>query len=452
MHTLTALSPLDGRYAKTLEPLRAIFSEYGLMYYRTVVEVQWLEHLTQQGLPELKPLSAAAKAFLNGLIKKFSLKDAEQIKQIEATTHHDVKAVEYYLKQQFTEHTELKAIGEWIHFGCTSEDINNLAYGLMLKTARDEVLVPALEALCQQLKQMAHIYAEQPMLARTHGQAATPTTLGKEFANMVDRLGQLGPVKKIPIVGKLNGAVGNFNAHYVACPELNWPAISQAFVEKLGLAYNAYTTQIEPHDSLAALCHAFFRCNTILINLCRDFWGYISLGYFIQKTEANHVGSSTMPHKVNPIDFENAEGNLGISNTLLAHFAEKLPISRWQRDLSDSTVLRNLGVAFGHALLAYQSCLKGLNKVEVNAELLNQELMSHWEVLGEAIQTVMRRYGIAEPYEKLKALTRGKAITQETLHTFIDSLALPQEVKQSLKQLTPLNYLGNATAMARSIP
>lgn len=450
MANLLAISPLDGRYHDKVNALRSDLSEYGLIYHRVLVEIRWLQHLAQHAeIGEVPAFSPVANAALESILHEFSLTDAERVKEIERTTNHDVKAVEYYLKEKL-QLPELAACKEFIHFACTSEDINNLAYALMLKSAREKVYLPVLSKVRDTLHSMAVQYADQPMLSRTHGQSASPTTVGKELANVVARLDrQLQQIKTVPLLGKINGAVGNYNAHLTAYPEINWPQFSAGFVTSLGLVPNPYTTQIEPHDFIAELCHNMARCNTILLDLSRDIWAYISLGYFAQKVMANEVGSSTMPHKVNPIDFENAEGNLGIANALLHHFADKLPVSRWQRDLTDSTVLRNLGVGFGHSLLAYQSLLKGLNKLSVNSARLIEDLNNNWEVLGEALQTVMRRYGIAEPYEKLKALTRGKRITQTELSQFIDSLDLPDAVKGELKRLRPETYIGNAAEQAR---
>lgn len=450
MANLLAISPLDGRYHDKVNALRSDLSEYGLIYHRVLVEIRWLQHLAQHAeIGEVPAFSPVANAALESILHEFSLTDAERVKEIERTTNHDVKAVEYYLKEKL-QLPELAACKEFIHFACTSEDINNLAYALMLKSAREKVYLSVLSKVRDTLHSMAVQYADQPMLSRTHGQSASPTTVGKELANVVARLDrQLQQIKTVPLLGKINGAVGNYNAHLTAYPEINWPQFSAGFVTSLGLVPNPYTTQIEPHDFIAELCHNMARCNTILLDLSRDIWAYISLGYFAQKVMANEVGSSTMPHKVNPIDFENAEGNLGIANALLHHFADKLPVSRWQRDLTDSTVLRNLGVGFGHSLLAYQSLLKGLNKLSVNSARLIEDLNNNWEVLGEALQTVMRRYGIAEPYEKLKALTRGKRITQTELSQFIDSLDLPDAVKGELKRLRPETYIGNAAEQAR---
>ncbi|MEO7031438.1 MAG: adenylosuccinate lyase [Herbaspirillum sp.] len=451
--SLSALSPLDGRYATKTEALRPLLSESGFMHHRVKVEIAWLQALSEAGFAEIKPFSAAANTRLQQLSEQFTEADASQIKQIEATTNHDVKAVEYWLKDQFKDHTELVLASEFIHFGCTSEDINNTSHGMMLKAARDTVLLPALNAIITALTDLAHQHAAVPMLARTHGQPATPTTLGKEMANVVARLRLAAQrIAAVKILGKMNGAVGNYNAHLAAYPEFDWPEFSKNVVEqRLGLGFNPYTVQIEPHDYMAELFDAIARANTILLDLNRDMWGYISVGYFKQATRAGEIGSSTMPHKVNPIDFENSEGNLGLANALLKHMAEKLPISRWQRDLTDSTVLRNVGVAFGYALLAYNSCLRGLNKLELNSDKLAEDLDANWEVLAEPVQTVMRRYGIENPYEQLKELTRGKHISAQTLRDFIHTLALPEQAKQELLNLTPANYIGYATELARQI-
>ncbi|MEO7148631.1 MAG: adenylosuccinate lyase [Rhodanobacteraceae bacterium] len=450
---LTALSPLDGRYAVKVDPLRPIFSEYGLIRRRVEVEIAWLLALAAHpGIEELPSFSASAKATLEKIAHDFSVDDTARIKAIEATISHDVKAVEYFIKERLDGPLELARAKEFVHFACTSEDINNLAYALMLRDARATVLLPALDALIDQLRAQAHAHADQPMLSRTHGQTASPTTLGKEFANVVARLQrQRTQLAAIEIPGKLNGAVGNYNAHAIAYPEIDWQTLSRNFVRSLGLQWNAYTTQIEPHDGIAEFCDAMRRIDTILIDLARDMWGYISLGYFKQVLKAGEVGSSTMPHKVNPIDFENAEGNLGIANALFAHFSEKLPISRWQRDLTDSTVLRALGAAFGHMLIAFDSVHRGLDKLEVNRERIAADLDASWEVLAEAIQTVMRRHGLQEPYEQLKALTRGQGITRESLRAFIESLDLPKADKGRLLALTPPSYTGLAEALAKSI-
>lgn len=451
---ITALSPLDGRYHTKVEPLRFYFSEFALIRYRVQVEVLWLKALSNEpGIIEVPAFSTQTSARLDDLVTNFSVSDAEAIKTIESTTNHDVKAVEYWLKQTLADNKEVSEAAEFIHFACTSEDINNLSHGLMLKSSLDQVMLPTLDNIINKLVELAHQLAETPMLARTHGQPATPTTLGKEIANVVYRLrrGQK-QLATVAVLGKINGAVGNYNAHLSAYPDLDWENFAQAFVENLGLQFNPYTTQIEPHDTIAELFDAYARINTILLDLNRDIWGYISQGYFKQKTKAGEVGSSTMPHKVNPIDFENSEGNLGIANALLRHLSEKLPISRWQRDLTDSTVLRNMGVALGHTLLAYDSCIKGLNKLDVNPARLSADLEETWEVLAEPIQTVMRRYGVQNPYEQLKALTRGKeVISKEALHQFIRELEIPQAEKQRLLTMTPQNYIGKAVALARNI-
>jgi len=450
---LTAVSPLDGRYADKTAQLRTIFSEFGLIRHRLWIEIRWLMALAAEPhIKEIPPLSAEAQAFLTELQQEFNLADAQSVKSIEATTNHDVKAVEYFLKQQIAEHPELNKLSEFIHFGCTSEDINNLAYALMLKTAREQCLIPLLNDLLLSLKSLAHTHAGEPLLARTHGQPATPTTVGKEFANFAARLANaILQLQRVIIKGKINGAVGNFNAHYAAYPDVDWLSLSKRLVEELGLSFNPYTTQIEPHDYIAEFAHALMRLNSILIDLNRDLWGYIALGYFGQKAIAHEIGSSTMPHKINPIDFENSEGNLGLANALLGYFATQLPTSRWQRDLVDSTVLRNLGVALGHCLVAYQSSLKGLGKLQVNRECLETDLEHNWEILAEPIQTIMRRYGIEQPYEKLKVLTRGKKINRENLQIFIDELNLPEPIKQQLKSLHPSNYLGIAKLLAEQI-
>ena len=451
---ITALSPLDGRYQTKVEPLRIYFSEFALVRYRIQVEVAWIKALSNEpGILEVPPFSSETDTQLDNLVANFSVADGEAVKSIETTTNHDVKAVEYWLKQKLADNAEVAKVAEFIHFACTSEDINNLSHGLMLKSSREQVMLPALDKIIQRLIELALQLADVPMLARTHGQPATPTTLGKEMANVAYRL-QRGKkqLEAVSILGKINGAVGNYNAHLSAYPDLDWEKFAQLFVEKLGLEFNPYTTQIEPHDTIAELFDAYARINTILLDLNRDIWGYISLGYFKQKTKAGEVGSSTMPHKVNPIDFENSEGNLGIANALLRHLSEKLPVSRWQRDLTDSTVLRNMGVALGHTLLAYDSCDKGLNKLDVNPAQLLADLDNTWEVLAEPIQTVMRRYGVANPYEQLKALTRGKSgITQETLHQFIADLSIPEAEKDRLLALTPRNYIGKAFTLAKKI-
>lgn len=451
---ITALSPLDGRYHTKVEPLRLYFSEFALIRYRVQVEVAWLKALSNEPeMIEIPAFSTATNTQLDSLVVNFSVADAEAIKAIEATTNHDVKAIEYWLKRVLASNTEITKAAEFIHFACTSEDINNLSHGLMLRASLEQVMLPALDKIILRLIELARQLADAPMLARTHGQPATPTTLGKEIANVVYRLQRSRKqLAAVDILGKINGAVGNYNAHLSAYPDLDWEKFAQHFVERLGLQFNPYTTQIEPHDTIAELFDAYARINTILLDLNRDIWGYISLGYFKQKTKADEVGSSTMPHKVNPIDFENSEGNLGIANALLRHLSEKLPISRWQRDLTDSTVLRNMGVALGHTLLAYDSCVKGLNKLDANPAQMLGDLDNAWEVLAEPIQTVMRRYGVANPYEQLKALTRGKAgITQETLHQFIVGLAIPDAEKNRLLMMTPRNYTGKASVLARRI-
>ena len=453
LDALTALSPLDGRYASKVDALRPIFSEYGLMHRRVAVEIAWLVALSDEpGIAELPPFPTAARAALKKIADGFAVADAARIKEIEATTNHDVKAVEYFIKELIGDDAALNQAKEFVHFACTSEDINNLSYALMLRDARDQVLLAELDKTLAKLRELAHANADLAMLSRTHGQTASPTTLGKEMANVVARLErQRAQLAAVEIPGKINGAVGNFNAHAIAYPEIDWSAFSQRFVESLGLQWQAYTTQIEPHDGVAELCDAQRRIDTILIDLARDVWGYISLGYFKQRLKQGEVGSSTMPHKVNPIDFENAEGNFGIANALFGHFSEKLPISRWQRDLTDSTTLRALGEALGHALIGFASLEKGLGKLEVNAERIAADLDASWEVLAEAIQTVMRRHGLPEPYEQLKALTRGRGITRETLQTFIASLALPDADKQRLLALTPATYTGLAARLARDI-
>jgi adenylosuccinate lyase len=451
--TLSALSPLDGRYAAKTDKLRPILSEAGFMHHRVKVEIAWLQALSQAGFAELKPFSSEAGALLDKLAADFSDLDAARIKEIEAVTNHDVKAVEYWLKEKVKDVPELVAASEFIHFACTSEDINNTSHGMMLKSARDGVLLPALQAVIARLTEIAHVNAELPMLSRTHGQTASPTTLGKEFANVVARLQRaVKRIEGVEILGKMNGAVGNYNAHLSAYPGFDWPGFSKNVIEqRLGLVFNPYTIQIEPHDYMAELFDAIARTNTILLDLNRDIWTYVSLGYFKQKLKAGEIGSSTMPHKVNPIDFENSEGNLGLANAMLRHMADKLPVSRMQRDLTDSTVLRNIGVGFGYALLAYDSCLRGLNKLEVNPQRLAQDLDANWEVLAEPVQTVMRRYGIENPYEQLKELTRGKGITREALREFIGKLAVPQDARDLMLAMTPANYTGLAAQLAKAI-
>lgn len=453
LNKLTALSPLDGRYSDKVSSLRSVFSEFGLMRFRLLVEIRWLQTLAAEpSITEVPQLSQEASQFLENLFANFTLQDGERIKAIEAQTNHDVKAVEYFLKERIAANTELAKLSEFIHFACTSEDINNLAYSLMLKTARATYLLPQVDELINYLKKLAHEHANQPMLGHTHGQAATPTTVGKELANFVARLTKAySQLSQISIQGKLNGAVGNFNAHYAAYPNTDWLKLSQQIIEQLGLVWNSYTTQIEPHDYIAEFAHGCMRLNTILIDLNRDMWGYIALGYFKQKSAAQEVGSSTMPHKVNPIDFENSEGNLGIANALFNYFAQQLPTSRWQRDLVDSTVLRNLGVAIAHSLIAYQSTRKGLGKLTINHAHLQEELDNHWEVLAEPIQTIMRRYGIAQPYEKLKELTRGKHVSHQDIQKFIKTLDVSETVKQQLLALTPTTYLGIASKLAKRV-
>ena len=473
LSALSALSPLDGRYVRKTGALRPILSEAGFMRHRVKVEIAWLKALSKAGFSEIRPFSDVTDKFLDALVHNFSVDDAARIKDIEAITNHDVKAVEYWIRESIglslppelsglqarqvnvdaRVTDELKTAAEFIHFACTSEDINNTSHGMMIKAARDEVVLPALNAVIEQLRSIAHHNASLSMLARTHGQTASPTTLGKEIANIVSRLQRAaGKIAAVEIMGKMNGAVGNYNAHFSAYPEFDWENFSRNVVENsLGLTFNEYTIQIEPHDYIAELFDAIARANTILIDLNRDIWSYISLGYFKQITRAGEVGSSTMPHKVNPIDFENSEGNLGMANALLKHMSEKLPISRWQRDLTDSTVLRNIGMALGYTVLAYDSCLRGLNKLEVNAERITHDLEDAWEVLAEPVQTVMRRYGIENPYEQLKALTRGKGIEKQDLQEFIRSLDLPQSAKDELLKMTPASYTGIATKLAEKI-
>ncbi|MEE8428960.1 MAG: adenylosuccinate lyase [Gammaproteobacteria bacterium] len=451
--TLTAISPIDGRYSAKCEALRPIFSEFGLIRHRVLIEIRWLQSFAgHPDIPEVPPFSNHAVSLLNNIVDNFSAQDAQRIKNIESTTNHDVKAVEYFIKEKIADNEELEAVSEFIHFACTSEDINNLAYGLMLREARGQVLLPRMDELVQAFADLAHRYAGQPMLSRTHGQPASPTTLGKEIANVVYRLRrQREQLAGVPIMGKINGAVGNYNAHLIAYPDIDWETLAQEFVNDLGLDWNPYTTQIEPHDYMAELLHVLIRFNTILLDFCRDIWAYISIGYFTQKTVASEVGSSTMPHKVNPIDFENAEGNLGIAISLADHLSTKLPVSRWQRDLTDSTALRNLGVAIAHGIIAYDSCIKGIGKLELNTKRTSEDLDTNWEVLAEAVQTAMRRYGIEKPYEKLKELSRGQAVDQAALHRFIKSLDLPKQVKQRLLALQPADYTGNAEQQGGSI-
>ena len=451
---LTALSPLDGRYSSKVEPLRKYFSELALIRYRVKVEVEWLKALAAEpAIAEVPAFSAATLKELDTLVDAFSAADGVAVKTIEARTNHDVKAVEYFLKDRLAENAEVARVAEFIHFACTSEDINNLCHALMLKAARDDVMLPALVQIIDRLTALAHDLADASMLARTHGQPASPTTLGKEMANVVARLARARDcIAGVTLLGKINGAVGNYNAHIAAYPGVDWEQFARRFVESLGLEFNAYTIQIEPHDAIAELFDALARANTILLDFDRDAWGYIALGYFRQKTRAGEVGSSTMPHKVNPIDFENSEGNLGLANALLRHMSDKLPVSRWQRDLTDSTVLRNMGVALGHTLLAYDSLLKGLGKLEANRALLNADLDANWEVLAEPIQTVMRRYGVTGAYEQLKELTRGNdCITRESLHAFIGTLEIPEDARQRLLALTPATYIGKAAELAKKI-
>ena len=449
---LTAISPIDGRYGSKTEELRQIFSEYGLIRCRVEVEVRWLQKLAaHEAIQEVPRLSDSANALLDRLVSEFSVADAQAIKEIERTTNHDVKAVEYFIKRKIASDAELQAISEFVHFACTSEDINNLSHALMLKHGR-ELLAGSMQQLIDELQGLSHAFASVPMLCRTHGQTASPSTVGKEFANVVARLRrQLAHVTSGELLGKMNGAVGNYNAHLSAYPDIDWEVNAQEFVTSLGLTWNPYTTQIEPHDYIAELFDACARFNTILIDLNRDVWGYISLGYFKQRTIAGEVGSSTMPHKVNPIDFENSEGNLGLANAIFHHMSEKLPISRWQRDLTDSTVLRNMGVGFAYSLIAYKSTLKGLGKLQLNETRLEEDLDHAWEVLAEPIQTVMRRYGIEEPYEKLKALTRGQAVTEATFQQFIQTLEIPAAAKEQLMKLKPRTYVGNAESQAKKV-
>ncbi len=453
LNKLNALSPVDGRYASKVDELRPIFSEFGLIKARVTVEVRWLQALSEHpDIAEVSEFSDAAHAVLNSIVVDFSQDDAARVKTIENTTNHDVKAVEYFLKEKIADNAELLAVSEFIHFACTSEDINNLSYALMLKEGRDDVMGTAIANVLDDIKSKALDYASAPLLSRTHGQTASPSTMGKEFANVVARLErQLLQLEDVDILGKINGAVGNYNAHYSAYPNIDWPAFAQDFVESLGLTFNPYTIQIEPHDYIAEYFHVLARVNTILIDFARDVWGYISVGYFKQKTVAGEVGSSTMPHKVNPIDFENAEGNFGIANALMNHFSEKLPISRWQRDLTDSTVLRNLGTCLAHSLIGFKSLQKGISKLEINEAKLLDDLDANWEVLAEPIQTVMRRYGIEKPYEKLKELTRGQGIDQASMQAFIKTLNMPDEAKQLLLEMTPASYTGCAEDLAKNI-
>lgn len=453
LSALTAISPVDGRYASKTSALRPIFSEYGLIRYRVIVEIRWLQALAQEaGIPEVPAFSAQANSLLDELARTFSLEDAQRVKDIEKTTNHDVKAVEYLLKEKVAGNAEIAKISEFIHFACTSEDINNLSYALMLHDAREEVLLPIIDRIIGAIRDLAVRYADIPLMSRTHGQPASPTTLGKEMANVVARLRrQREQFANVAILGKINGAVGNYNAHLSAYPDVDWQAFAKNFIEKLGLQQNPFTTQIEPHDWNAEYFHALIRFNTILLDFDRDVWGYIALGHFKQKTVAGEIGSSTMPHKVNPIDFENSEGNLGIANAILDHLAMKLPVSRWQRDLTDSTVLRTIGTGVAHALIAYESSLKGIGKLEVNEKSLAEELNDNWEVLAEPIQTVMRRYGVEKPYEKLKELTRGKKIDSAAMQAFVDGLDIPADAKARLKAMTPASYIGNADTQAKNI-
>ncbi len=450
---LTAVSPIDGRYSSKTADLRPMFSEFGLIKHRILIEIRWLQALAAHPMiAEVPALSEHASNILDGMLDNFSIEDAQRIKNIERTTNHDVKAVEYFLKERIEGNKELEAISEFIHFACTSEDINNLSHALMLREGRGQVLIPQMDELIDSIRHLAREHADKPMLSRTHGQPASPTTLGKEMANVAHRLQhQRDQVASVALLGKINGATGNYNAHLIAYPELDWPEFARNFVESVGLTWNPYTTQIEPHDYMAELFDAVTRFNTITIDFCRDVWGYISLGYFRQKTVAGEVGSSTMPHKVNPIDFENGEGNLGLANALLSHLASKLPISRWQRDLTDSTVLRNMGVGFAYTSIALQSVTRGIDKLEANEQRLAADLEGNWEVLAEPIQTVMRRYGVDKPYEKLKELTRGQRLSADEMRRFVDGLEIPDQAKAALKALTPAGYIGNAAEQAEKI-
>jgi adenylosuccinate lyase len=452
LSSLTAVSPVDGRYGSKTADLRPIFSEFGLIRHRVLVEVRWLQALARHPqIQEVPELSGHALHLLDAMADGFQVEDAQRVKNIERTTNHDVKAVEYFIKERVAGNAELEAVSEFIHFACTSEDINNLAHALMIREGRGQILLPLMDDLIGAIRDLAHCYAEVPMLARTHGQPASSTTLGKEMANVVQRLHtQRERVAAVELLGKVNGAVGNYNAHLAAYPEIDWPAFAKGFVESLGLTWNPYTTQIEPHDYLAEIFDATARFNTIVIDFCRDVWGYVSLGYFRQKTVAGEVGSSTMPHKVNPIDFENAEGNLGMANAIFGHLSAKLPVSRWQRDLSDSTVLRNLGVGIAHTAIALQSTLRGIGKLEADPARLAADLDANWEILAEPIQTVMRRYGVERPYERLKELTRGRHIGREELEAFVAGLEIPEEAKARLRALTPSTYIGNAAEQARA--
>ena len=453
LSTLTAISPIDGRYASKVDALRPIASEFGLMRARVEVELAWIKSLASHPqIDEVAPLSEQAIAEIDAIVTDFSEDDGQRVKAIERTTNHDVKAIEYFIKEQFDNNPELRSISEFVHFACTSEDINNLSYSLMLTRMRDDVLQPTMRQIIDLLRSKANEWASHPMLSRTHGQSASPTTVGKELANVVARMErQLTQFAAVQLLGKLNGAVGNYNAHLSAYPDVDWAAHAESVITNLGLTFNPYTTQIEPHDCIAEYFDALKRFNTILMDLNRDLWSYISLDYFKQKTVAGEVGSSTMPHKVNPIDFENSEGNLGLANAVLEHLSAKLPVSRWQRDLTDSTVLRNVGVGAAHALIAYESSLKGLNKLEINLAVITDDLAKRWEVLAEPVQTVMRRYGIEKPYEQLKELTRGKPIDEESLRSFISQLEIPDEAKQALLEMTPLSYTGTAEAQARAV-
>jgi adenylosuccinate lyase len=450
---LTAISPIDGRYAGRSESLRSLFSEYGLIRHRVLVEIRWFQALSAHpAISEVPVFSKKSNLLLESIISDFGIDQAQRIKQIEQTTNHDVKAVEYFLKEQVADSPELCKISEFIHFACTSEDINNLSYALMLNTGKGQVLMPALASLVDSIKSLAHLHADVAMISRTHGQPASPTTLGKEMANVVYRLDrQIAQINKLDMLGKFNGAVGNYNAHLSAYPDVDWSQFAKQFVESLGIRLNPYTTQIEPHDYMAELFDAMCRCNTILIDFSRDIWGYISIGYFNQRAVAGEVGSSTMPHKVNPIDFENAEGNFGIANAVLGHLAQKLPISRWQRDLSDSTVLRNLGSGFAYSLIALDSLQRGISKLEIDQAAISRDLNQNWGVLAEPVQTVMRRYGVEQPYEKLKALTRGRQIDAQIIREFVQSLDIPDHAKQQLIEMTPESYTGNADAQARDL-
>ena len=454
LSSLTAISPIDGRYGSKTAPLRPIFSEFGLLRFRVLTEVRWFQALAAAAeLPELPPLSAAANAHLDAIVESFDEAAAQRIKAFERTTNHDVKAVEYFLKERLAEHPELEGHLEFVHFACTSEDINNVAHALMLKAGREQVLLPAMDRVCAQLTQLTHALADAPMLSRTHGQVASPTTMGKELGNFVHRLkARRDDFARVPLPAKLNGAVGNYNAHVAACPDLHWPALAREVLESLGLAFNPYTTQIEPHDGIAEYCHALMRFDQVLLDFNRDIWGYISLGYFRQRAVATETGSSVMPHKVNPIDFENSEGNLGLANAVLAHLAEKLPVSRWQRDLSDSTVLRNLGVGAAHVLIALEATLRGIGKLELDPARLAADLDESWEVLAEAIQTIMRREGVSEPYEKLKALTRGRRLDQASMQVLLEELPLSDAARSRLAAMTPKTYLGLAVELARELP